>query len=413
MLEHGGSMVTRVSQDLQDFSVVIEKMSSAESRCARGKNPDSNATTENIVIQLKGAFLAAAQRDGLQVWYSNLTSGNGRAENPPDAQLMQRRMAMNIVDGRVSLTVHEGELYTLTTLSRGGKGTQRSPPATPFPIPFEQKFDDERIGAPPRMWYDQMGAWEVQASPYGDGRGNVMRQVVPIWPNCWGYSCAGPTTYFGPSAFSAPLTVSMNVRLEDHAIFAITPGGHGSRLSNLSLDSAGLWVMGDLGGSVDFSVNSWHRVTLHIDHKWQAAYVDGVLLGNASFLRAEAPAVQAKCVDSGFPRSHVPFPHNLTGVQAMGLSRGPDTATTEDLCMQACCDAGYECQIYQLAEKSTGTQCWIGKTDRFKADPSFMYRGGARDPHNGWKLQVSLSRYVFASIDDFQLQRGLHGITLV
>ena len=43
------------------------------------------------------------------------------------------------------------------------------------------------------------GAWEVQLDPSESLSGNnqVMRQVVPVWPACWGYSCSGPTTYFG------------------------------------------------------------------------------------------------------------------------------------------------------------------------------------------------------------------------
>ena len=43
----------------------------------------------------------------------------------------------------------------------------------------------------------------------------VMRQVVPVWPECWGYSCTGPTTYFGPSIFNSSTSVAVDVRLED------------------------------------------------------------------------------------------------------------------------------------------------------------------------------------------------------
>merc|ERR1712048_1501720 len=134
----------------------------------------------------------------LFVWYSNLTSGNAEGVNPPDEQLFQKQGTVKVgADGSVRLSVKVEELYTITTLSSGGKGGARSPPATAFPLTFKQTFDDEKINAPPKIWYDQMGAWEIQPSPTKDGRGNVMRQVVPVWPACWGYSCAGPTTYFG------------------------------------------------------------------------------------------------------------------------------------------------------------------------------------------------------------------------
>ena len=65
-----------------------------------------------------------------------------------------------------------------------------------------QTFDAEVLHSPPRYWYDQMGAWEVaaatrQGSAQGQGHNQVMRQVTPVWPDCWDYSCAGPTTFFG------------------------------------------------------------------------------------------------------------------------------------------------------------------------------------------------------------------------
>merc|ERR1711908_178771 len=89
MLKHAGSIVTRVSPDLKDFSIVIEKMSSANSNCARGSNPTSNPSAEQVVLVLKGAILDAARRGGLNIWYSNLTSSNDQGVNPPDDQLFQ------------------------------------------------------------------------------------------------------------------------------------------------------------------------------------------------------------------------------------------------------------------------------------------------------------------------------------
>lgn len=60
MLTNGGSMVTRLSPDNEDFSIVLEKMTSANSVCARGSNPTSTATTEDVTVQLQGSFLKAA-----------------------------------------------------------------------------------------------------------------------------------------------------------------------------------------------------------------------------------------------------------------------------------------------------------------------------------------------------------------
>ena len=44
LLAGGGSIVTRLSPDRQDWSAVIEKMSTKNSVCARGSNPQVRTT---------------------------------------------------------------------------------------------------------------------------------------------------------------------------------------------------------------------------------------------------------------------------------------------------------------------------------------------------------------------------------
>ena len=76
MLRKGGSMVTRMSPDKTHVSIVLEKMTSKNSQCARGSNPVVAIATETVILQLKGGPLAAARKaGGLRVWYSDLTSG--------------------------------------------------------------------------------------------------------------------------------------------------------------------------------------------------------------------------------------------------------------------------------------------------------------------------------------------------
>ena len=96
-----------------------------------------------------------------------------------------------------------------------------------------------------------MGAWEVQADPSKPGN-RLMRQVSPVWPACWGYSCtgaarqtddlllfvfrtfslcilfpsrnvslfclsAGPMTYFGPKHFNASGPTGFKISLDVRA----------------------------------------------------------------------------------------------------------------------------------------------------------------------------------------------------
>merc|ERR1711957_12555 len=98
LLEKGGSIVTRVSPDLGEFSIVIEKMNSKNSKCARGSNPESDPQDEDVVITLKGSFLTAVteKKRTLQVWYSNLTSSNDEGVNPPEEQLFQKLTPLSV-----------------------------------------------------------------------------------------------------------------------------------------------------------------------------------------------------------------------------------------------------------------------------------------------------------------------------
>ena len=226
MLGGGGSMVTRVSPDLSDFSVVIEKMTTVNSVCARGNNPDITVAAEKVVLVLKGKLLAAAKAKGLHVWRSNLTSANDEGVNPVDDQVFQKLSSQIPVgaDGAVSIEVNPEEMFTITTIAGGQKGKHASQAKAkaPFPLPFTQDFDGEAVSAPPALWYDQMGAWEVQKDPSSAG-GNLMRQVSPVWPACWGYSCSGPLTYFGPQTFNASdnVAVGIDVVLEEHGTWSL------------------------------------------------------------------------------------------------------------------------------------------------------------------------------------------------
>jgi len=373
-------------------------MTSKNSNCARGSNPDYTPTEEQIVLTLSGSILAAAKRDGLNVWYSNLDSSNDLGVNPPDDQLMQKLQKLHVArDNTVRLTVKPEELYTLTTLKNGGKGSAKSPPATPFPIPFTQKFDEEEISSPPRIWYDQMGAWEIQTSPYGDEKshGRVMRQVVPVWPACWGYSCTGPTSYFGPSELTGDLTVTMDVRLEDDAVFTLdflNKDNKNAGYSKLDLDSKGTFSFGGTNGSVDFGINQWHMI--EIRPMLGQVKVDGIMIANVSKLESQT------CDESAFPT-------DLTGKQALGLTAGPKSATSV-IPAGRHADAGDSCGIYQFSEHpSKSPNCWIGTATSFIDDKSKNYASRSRPtPAAPWHLKIQQSRYVFSSIDNFQITQN-------
>lgn len=70
------------------------------------------------------------------------------------------------------------------------------------------------------------------------------------------------------------------------------------------------------------------------------------------------------------------FPVDLTGFRFMGLSRGPEAATNEGLCREACCDND-ACQVYQFWSSSDPEnlpgQCWLGQADSYETDYDGKY----------------------------------------
>eukprot|EP00463_Aulacantha_scolymantha_P000535 TRINITY_DN1322_c0_g1_i1.p1 TRINITY_DN1322_c0_g1~~TRINITY_DN1322_c0_g1_i1.p1 ORF type:complete len:153 (-),score=30.16 TRINITY_DN1322_c0_g1_i1:239-697(-) len=121
-----------------------------------------------------------------------------------------------------------------------------------------------------------MGAWEIQQSTTAS-KGKIMRQVVPIWPVCWGYSCSGPTTYFGDNSFGA-VTISMDVFLEDECtiIMANLDGKLNFKLSS----NNGTWTFGKDKGKVAFASKKWFLIGVMVGSSWSAATVNGHILSN-------------------------------------------------------------------------------------------------------------------------------------
>ena len=80
-----------------------------------------------------------------------------------------------------------------------------------------------------------------------------MRQVSPVWPACWGYSCTGPMTYFGPKNFNPSgaqgFKIALDVKLEEDAVFAVGGSSGGKSFAGLLLDSKnGTFTIGDETG---------------------------------------------------------------------------------------------------------------------------------------------------------------------
>lgn len=173
-LQHGGSYASYTDTNGQ-YTIVVEKMDHQHSMCARGNNPPYDTASEEVTLLLQGGLSKIKQ---MQVWFSDLSDGNN------STQLFVNNGTIDTSNGMIVQEVCVNCIITFTTVTTGNKGAHTIPPDSPFPLPYKDSFDDQSESAPPKYFYDQMGAFEVQQSN-DTARGMIVRAVVPDFPICW------------------------------------------------------------------------------------------------------------------------------------------------------------------------------------------------------------------------------------
>src|SRR6185295_7081196 len=95
--------------------------------------------------------------------------------------------------GTFTLSADPGSIYSLTTTTGQARGSASPPPAKPFPALVED-FESYAIGATPRYFADQFGAFEVVERD----KGKALRQVIPTRGIEWGgHKNPEPGTFLG------------------------------------------------------------------------------------------------------------------------------------------------------------------------------------------------------------------------
>ncbi|KAL4232058.1 hypothetical protein ACF0H5_009636 [Mactra antiquata] len=175
-LKHGGSMVSLVSSDSTQLTIVIETMSHNHSKCIRPALPDYTVTPQNISIKLAGHFSTLFE---VQVRYSKL------GFDGDDSILFKDVGSMPVIKGTINLSLGVDEVYTLTTLKTGNKGNvTQIPNKKPFPLPYSDNFEATSLYKEPYNFSPQVGSFEVISST-DPIHGHVLRQTVIENPIFW------------------------------------------------------------------------------------------------------------------------------------------------------------------------------------------------------------------------------------
>jgi hypothetical protein len=261
LLPLGGSLVTLKSTNNSDYSVIVETF---------------NATgAQTVTFSLTNGLSTGT----LNIWQSTQTNqfvliGQVTPANGVFTEIFQPQC-----------------IYTLTTTSGQSKGGAAPPPATPFPLPFQDNFESYAVGVTPKYFSDQAGTFETFTRT--DGQGQDLRQVLPQigipWTAQW-----YPYTLIGDASWQ-DYDVASDVLIETNSGFDFVMGRVGSVPGFANPIPLGYWLAlnnaaGDwelhsasnllASGPATFPSNTWHNLRLAMRGSSISCYVDGSLATN-------------------------------------------------------------------------------------------------------------------------------------
>ncbi|CAG5133964.1 unnamed protein product [Candidula unifasciata] len=172
-LPNGGSYVGLYSPTRSDLTIIIETMTHDHSLCIRPSLPPYTVTPQDVTIALKGDF---ANITALNVWFTQLNFGGTPSET------FINKGQVQVVNGSVQLSLGLDQIYTLTTLSGGVKGSYPPPPdSKPFPLPYSDDFESSTLFQEPNNLAQQTGSFEVLKF----GSNQFIRQMMLSAPLTW------------------------------------------------------------------------------------------------------------------------------------------------------------------------------------------------------------------------------------
>jgi len=202
---------------------------------------------------------------------------------------------INPVHGELQVTLDPDSLYSLTTTTGQAKGTTQPPHNTPFPLPYEEKFEDSMLNRAPKYLADQDGAFEVHQCRGREGK--CLEQVITERPIPWD-PIPNPFTMAGDADWK-DYTVAADVlldkgseatllgRIESADVFqdanAPWPSAYVLRLLQ-----SGDWMLFStkyktnprtlVSGSVNFDSRQWHTLELRFTGEEIEAKLDHQVL---------------------------------------------------------------------------------------------------------------------------------------
>jgi hypothetical protein len=261
LLPGGGSLVTLISTNHTDYSIIVETSDAAAAQA--------------VTFRLTNGLSTGP----ITIWETTQTN-----------QFIDVGQ-ITPSGGTFSYTFQPAAIYSLTTTTGQSKGGAAPPAPSPFPLPYKDAFENYAPGAMPKYFSDQAGTFAVATR--ADGQGQSLRQISPQtgirWTSEWQpYSLIGDANWTDYDV-SADVLVEMNGGLafimgRVGSVPGFTdplPRGYWLALNNATSQWQ-LYASSNLlaSGTADFMTNAWHNLRLAMQGTSLRCYVDHVLVTN-------------------------------------------------------------------------------------------------------------------------------------
>ncbi|XP_033499130.1 galactocerebrosidase isoform X2 [Epinephelus lanceolatus] len=286
-LAQGGSYVA-LTDKKGNLTVVIETMTHSHSVCVRPPLPPFNVTSQSATFQLEGSFASIKE---LQVWRSQF---NFKTKKP---SFFEKLTPLKVLNGSFTLNLAEDEVYTLTTMSTGQKGSYPDPPpSTRFPKVYKDNFNvrDPPFSEAP-YFADQTGVFEYYINMTDPGpHVFTLRQVLTERPITWATDADQTISVIGDYQWQN-LTLTCDVFMESiktGGVFIaarVDKGGQSIRSAKgvfywvfadgtykVTNDLAGQSVLAE--GQSGIRAYGWHTLSLTVHGQYASGLLNGYLL---------------------------------------------------------------------------------------------------------------------------------------
>jgi hypothetical protein len=292
-----GTYVTLKSTNGKDYSTIIETIGAG------------GAQTANFTVT--GGLSTGV----VHVWASNFNTTSGSAH-------FLHQQDITPSGGKFSLTIQAGYVYSLTTTTGQGKGTATPPASAGLALPYSQSFDGYAAGQLARYYSDLAGAFET--APAGGGRAGISyRQVITTPPIAWhSGSPTPPLTVVGDPNWTN-YKVSVDVLLEQAGYLELIGNltsqvrlGGAAVGYHLRITNTGAWTLFKeannsntiadtrlASGTVTFSLNTWHTLSLTMARGNVQAFINGARVANvndATYTKGQFAFLVSKWVHAQF-----------------------------------------------------------------------------------------------------------------